>query len=140
MNFEAIVDFFLNRMDSEMIFEFVERSEYLVLYNIKKCMDASGEDKAYMSDIADRMNVSIINTSKAINALADKGYVSWKTDESKERTYVTFTSKAKELMEKQNQRMENAYMKISEEIPKEEIIQTLSTLDKVRSIIKEVNK
>ena len=139
MVYEAVEDFFLNRIDIGKIFEFMERSEYLFLYNIKKCMASSGDDKAYMSDLAAQMKLSVIETSRAVKTLEDKGYVSWQTDENKERTFVRLTGKAKEAMQRQNDKMEKAYRKISSEISEDEILQAVTTLGKIREIIKTVD-
>ena len=137
MEFETVEDFFLNRVDVGRIFEFMERSEYLFLYNIQKCMEASGEDKAYMTELAEQMNFSIIETSRAVKTLEDKGYVTWQTDENKERTFVRLTGKAKDAMDLQNNKMEKAYQKIMSEISEDDMRQTVNTLGKIREIIKE---
>ena len=137
MAYEAVEDFFLNRIDNGRIFEFMERSEYLFLYNIQKCTESSGDDKAYMTNIAETMNLSIIETSRAVKNLEDKGYVTWQTDDDKERTFVRLTSKAKDAMKRQYDKMEKAYEKITAEISDDEIRQAVSTLGKIREIIKE---
>ena len=139
MEYEAVEDFFLNRIDIGKIFDFMERSEYLVLYNIKKCMENSGDERVYMSDLAAQMNLSVIETSRAVKTLEEKGYVRWQTDENKERTFVSLTGKAKEAMQRQNEKMEKAYRKISSELSEDEMAQAVTTLGKIRDIIKTVD-
>ncbi len=137
MAFETVEDFFLNRIDVGRIFEFMERSDYLFLHNIQKCIGSSDEDKAYMTELAEQMNLSIIETSRAVKNLEDKGYVMWQTDENKERTFVSLTGKAKDAMERQNNKMEKAYNMIVSEISDDAMRQTVATLEKIREIIKE---
>ena len=98
MLYEAVSDFFLNMIDIGRIFEFMERSEYLFLYNIQKCIEQSGCDRAYMSELAEQMKLSVIETSRAVKTLEDNGYVTWQTDENKERTFVRHTGKAKDAI------------------------------------------
>ena len=137
MAIEAVEDFFVNRIDIGRVFEFMERSEYLFLYNIQKCMQSSDEDKVYMSELAEQMKLSVVETSRAVKNLEDKGYVAWKMDENKERTYVKLTGKANEAMKRQNEIMEKAYQRIVSEISEDEMVQTVATLGKIREIIKE---
>ena len=139
MAFEAVEDFFLNRIDIGKIFEYMERSEYIFLYNIQKCMQTSGNDKAYMSELAGQMKLSVIETSRVVKNLEDKGYVTWQTDDNKERTFVKLTVKAQEAMAHQNDKMVKAYRKISSEISEDEIKQAITTLGKIREIVKAVD-
>ena len=133
---EAVEDFFLNRFDTGRIFEVLERSEYLVLYNVRLCMERSGEDRVYMSELAEQMKLSVVKTSEAVKDLENKGYLTWQMDENKERTFVGLTDKAKDAMERQNEFMEKAYRQIMDEIPEEELRQTMRTLGKMREILK----
>ena len=137
MVYETVEDFFLNRIDIGRVFEVMERSDYLFIYNIEKCMETSESGKAYMSDLAEQMKLSIVETSRAVKNLEDKGYVTWRMDEKKERTFVQLTGKAKEAMAKQNEKMTKAYQKITDEISNDELHRTIATLEKIREIIKE---
>ncbi len=119
------------------IFEAIERSDYLLLCNVQKCMEESGGDRAYLTEIAERMRLTVVETSGAVKILEDKGCVSRKMDENKERTYVMLTGKAKNSMDAQNRKMENAYRKITREISDEDLRLTVGTLKKIREIIKE---
>lgn len=139
MMYEAVEDFFLNRIDIGRIFDFMERSEYLFLYHIQMQMKATGGDKVYMSELAEQMKLSVAETSGAVKTLEDKGYVTWQMDENKERTFVQLTGKAKDAMARQNEKMEKAYAKITSEIPGDEMMATVATLGKIREIIKTVD-
>lgn len=131
-------EFFLKRINVERVFEFIERTDYLFLYNIKECIKKSNcPNGTYLTEIAEQMDLSITETSKAVKNLEEKGYVTWKLDENKEKTYIVLTNKAIELSRGQKRKMIDAYEKITSNIRKEDLEVTLLTLGKIRSILEE---
>lgn len=130
--------FFLNNFNIDHIFNTIERADYLFLYYIKVCMDNSdNNDRVYLSVLSDTMNISIPETSRAVERLQDKGYVLWKTDNAAGKTYVRLSSKAIELMRDENLKMQKVYKKIEEEISEEELSQMTATMKKITDILKE---
>lgn len=131
-------DFFLKSINVEKIFDVIERTDYFFLYNIKRCRERSElEEGVYLSELAEYMDISIPNASKAVKGLEDKGYVVWKTDKVKERTYIILTSKAIELMRGQRRRMLDCYEKITANIRKEDLEMMMLTLNKIRELVAE---
>ena len=103
-------EFFLKSINVESIFEFVERTDYLFLYSIKECVEKSDcHEGVYLSEVAEYMKLSIPETSKMVKSLENKGYIIWKLDEKKERTYLVLTNKAIELSNCQKEKMIEAY-------------------------------
>lgn len=131
-------DFFLKNINAGKVFGIIERADYAVLYTIRQ-MAGKQEEPVYLSDLAEKMELPLQNASRAITQLETQGYVTWSMDEKRERTYVTLTSKAKQLMEEQRQRLIDAYQKISEEVPEEDIKTTIKTLSAIRSLFAEIN-
>lgn len=132
-------DFFLESIDVGKVFQIIERADYLFLYNIKQCMKKTElEDGVYLTELAEYMELSIPDISKAVKKLQECGYVTWKMDEKKERTYVTLTNKAVENMHGQKRKLMEAYKKIIENVSKEDLEVTLHTMRKVRELLKEV--
>ena len=132
-------EFFLKSINVERVFEFIERTDYLFLYNIKECIKKSEcPGGAYLTEIAAHMDLSITEASKAVKNLEDKGYVSWKLDENKEKTYVVLTNKVVELSLGQKKKMTDAYERITSAISKEDLKVTLHTLSKIRQILDEI--
>lgn len=131
-------DFFLKNINAGKVFEIIERADYAVLYTIRQ-MAGKQEDPVYLSDLAEKMELPLQNASKAITQLEAQGYVIWSMDEKRERTYVVLTEKAKHKMEEQRKRLMDAYQKISEEIPEEDIKTTIQTLSTIRSLFVEIN-
>lgn len=129
-------EFFLRNINTDKIFDLIGRTDYWFLYEIKRCMsDSASESGVYLSDLSDYMDISITEVSKEINKLSENGYVIWKTDEKKERTYVTLTNKSIELMACQRREMQQNYEKIMNSISKEDLEITLKTMGKIKKII-----
>ena len=119
-------EFFLKSINVESIFEFVERTDYLFLYSIKECVEKSDcHEGVYLSEVAEYMKLSIPETSKMVKSLENKGYIIWKLDEKKERTYLVLTNKAIEL-------------KIISNIQEEDLAVTRCTLRKIRQLMEEI--
>lgn len=135
---DIIEEFFVQSVNADIIFNLVERTDYYLLYKIAHCPKAFGEQGGvYLADLAEEAEMSVTEASKAVHILDEKGYVMWHTDEKKERTYITLTGKARELMESQKQRMILCYKKIMSDLDPSEIQIMLSTLSKIRGIIRE---
>ena len=141
MRFETkdkIEEFFVDGINADVIFDLVERTDYYFMYRIMHS-HAIFEDgrSVYLSDLAEDLEMPVVELSKVMHAMEDKGYVTWHTDEKKERSYVTLTGKAVSLMSGQKQMMIECYKKILELIPQEELTAALKTMGDIRRIIKE---
>lgn len=132
-------EFFLKSINVESIFEFVERTDYLFLYGIKECVEKSDcHEGVYLSEVAEYMKLSIPETSKMVKSLENKGYIIWKLDEKKERTYLVLTNKAIELSNCQKEKMIEAYEKIISNIQEDDLAVTRCTLRKIRQLMEEI--
>ncbi|MCD8147130.1 MAG: MarR family winged helix-turn-helix transcriptional regulator [Clostridiales bacterium] len=131
-------DFFLNRLSVERVFAFIDQTDFLWLYHIERCGAEDG--RVYLSDLAAEMDVTVPVASKSIHALMEKGYVLWETDEKRERTYVSLTNRARELMTSQRQRLSDSFEKVVRAIPGEELETTMNTMAKIRAIVGTENK
>ena len=83
------------------------------------------------------MDFPMAELSVTVKKLQEKGYVNWNTDMEEERTYITLTNKAKDLMERQKRHMIDSYEKIVTNIRKEDMETTLLTLGRIRQLIEE---
>lgn len=132
-------NFFLKSINVERVFEFIERTDYFFIYNIKECIKKSDcPDGVYLSELAEHMEMPITELSKAVKNLEDKGYVTWKLDENKEKTYIVMTNKAVELSRGQKRKMIDAYEKITSNIRKDDMEVTMLTLSKIRQLLEEM--
>lgn len=132
-------EFFLKSVNVESIFEFIERTDYLFFYSIKECVEKSDcHEGVYLSEVAEYMKLSIPETSKMVKSLENKGYIIWKLDEKKERTYLVLTNKAIELSNCQKEKMIEAYEKIISNIQEDDLAVTQCTLRKIRQLMEEI--
>ena len=74
----------------------------------------------------------------SIYCLENKGYIIWKLDEKKERTYLVLTNKAIELSNCQKEKMIEAYEKIISNIQEDDLAVTRCTLRKIRQLMEEI--
>lgn len=88
--------------------------------------------------MAEYMKLSIPETSKMVKSLENKGYIIWKLDEKKERTYLVLTNKAIELSNCQKEKMIEAYEKIISNIQEDDLAVTQCTLRKIRQLMEEI--
>ena len=108
-------EFLLRILNFEIVFEFAEKTDYLFLYKIKECIKHSEcPEGAYLSEVANYMDLSMPATSKMITNLEKKGYIIWKLDEKKEQTYIALTSKAIELTNCEKNKIISIYLLLSQ--------------------------
>lgn len=129
--------FFLDNFNLDRVFNTIKRADYLVLYYIQSRREAAPEQKVYLSDLAEAMEVRVVQISKAVEKLQEKGFVMWKTDAEAGRTYVELTSKAVELMAAERSWMKRCYERIRTELGDEELARTAESLHRISTILKE---
>lgn len=131
-------EFLLRILNFEIVFEFAEKTDYLFLYKIKECIKHSEcPEGAYLSEVANYMDLSMPATSKMITNLEKKGYIIWKLDEKKEQTYIVLTSKAIELTNCEKNKIISIYDKVVSEIDPDDLETTRNTLKKIRQVMEE---
>ncbi|MBP3871821.1 MAG: hypothetical protein J6E46_12700 [Faecalicoccus sp.] len=131
--------FLMEKISTESLFKIVDRADYLMLRYIDICRKKyPDQNRVYLVNLANEMDVPISEISKAVTHLQDKNYVTWKTDESGRMTYVEITDVARTRMEAQNKRIERMKEKIMEEITPEALSTTIDTMEKVAAMVKEI--
>ncbi len=131
--------FLMEKISTESLFKIVDRADYLMLRYIDICRQKyPDQNRVYLVNLANEMEVPISEISKAVTHLQDKNYVVWKTDESGRMTYVEITDVARSRMNAQNKRIERMKEKIMEEISPEALATTIETMEKVAAMVKEI--
>ena len=131
-------EFLLRILNFEIVFEFAEKTDYLFLYKIKECIKHSEcPEGAYLSEVANYMDLSMPATSKMITNLEKKGYIIWKLAEKKEQTYIVLTNKAIELTNCEKNKIISIYDKVVSEIDPDDLETTRNTLEKIRQVMEE---
>ncbi|MBR4543714.1 MAG: hypothetical protein IKO53_05835 [Lachnospiraceae bacterium] len=131
---ETIESFFLDEMGAEKVFRYLERADFMLLIYIERLCEESEDGRVYLKDLAKEMNVTMSVLSKMITSMQDKGYVSWKTSETKSGTYVQLTNRAKNKIKQERDYMRELFTKIRRAIPADELEVTMETVSKISDI------
>ncbi len=131
---ETIEGFFLDEMGAEKVFRYLERADFMLLIYIERLCENSEDGRVYLKDLAKEMDVTMSVLSKMITSMQDKGYVSWKTSETKSGTYVQLTSRAKNKIKQERDYMRELFTKIRRAIPADELETTMATVSKISEI------
>lgn len=131
---ETIESFFLDEMGAEKVFRYLERADFMLLIYIERLCEDSEDGRVYLKDLAKEMDVTMPVLSKMITSMQDKGYVSWKTSETKSGTYVQLTNRAKNKIKQERDYMRELFTKIRRAIPADELETTMTTVSKISEI------
>lgn len=131
---ETIEGFFLDEMGAEKVFRYLERADFMLLIYIERLCENSEDGRVYLKELAKEMDVTMSVLSKMITSMQDKGYVSWKTSETKSGTYVQLTSRAKNKIKQERDYMRELFTKIRRAIPEDELETTMTTVSKISEI------
>ena len=131
---ETIEGFFLDEMGAEKVFRYLERADFMLLIYIERLCENSEDGRVYLKDLAKEMDVTMSVLSKMITSMQDKGYVSWKTSETKSGTYVQLTNRAKNKIKQERDYMRELFTKIRRAIPADELETTMATVSKISEI------
>lgn len=131
--------FVMEKNSEESLFNIVDRADYLMLRYIDICRQKyPDQNRVYLVNLANEMEVPISEISKAATHLQDRNYVTWKTDESGRMTYVEITDLARSRMSAQKKRIERMKEKVMESISDEDLATTIRTMEKVAELVKEI--
>lgn len=134
--YQQAEEFFLQRLNTDRVFNTVDRADYAVLHAIAQCQSASRPtNRAYLYQLSEQMNLPIPSISRAIRRLQEKGYVTWKTDDELGRTYVKLTGIAAELMQDMKNSLRDYCVEIVNTVDSKDLETTLRTVKQISDII-----
>ncbi len=131
---ETIEGFFLDEMGAEKVFRYLERADFMLLIYIERLCENSEDGRVYLKELAKELDVTMSVLSKMITSMQDKGYVSWKTSETKSGTYVQLTNRARNKIKQERDYMRELFTKIRRAIPEDELETTMTTVSKISEI------
>lgn len=136
-NATGVEQLFLDNVSVEMVFNLIDRIDYLFLRYIRNVGNQEAEKKeVYLSELAEGLQLPMAEVSKEVNRLQDKGYVRWLMGEKRDRTYVEVTQTAVDLLERQKEHLKEIYQKIVEELGEEETMVMLRSMHRIAEIVK----
>ena len=130
--------YLMNKGKIRELFRKMSIPEYIALYMIasegKHNSIYSG--RTYLTDLAEKMQLTIRQTSKMVRDLKERGLLLWSHDgNGSEGTYVTITESGRTLLREQEEAMKRYYGKVFDKFGKENLIQLLQLMKQLETIM-----
>lgn len=127
---------FLENFNVDRLFDTIDKADYLFLCYIKYIgSQAENNGVVYLSELAEKMQLSVPVVSKAVKRMQEQGYVEWKMTLEKDRTYVKLTENAIELMNDERVRLGKIYELLQKEVTEEDMKTTIRTMKKIKELL-----
>ncbi|MGN1047777.1 MAG: MarR family transcriptional regulator [Eubacteriales bacterium] len=130
--------YLINKNKAHNLFSELSVSEYIALHSILKATsDIADEDnKAYLKDLADYLEVSIHSMSKTASDLKSRGLVSWSHDgDGSDGTYISLTELGIKSMRRQEEILNEYYSKVIEKFGHDNLINLLKQIEMLEEIM-----
>ncbi|MGN0350647.1 MAG: hypothetical protein ACI4ES_03265 [Roseburia sp.] len=122
----------------QKLFQELTMPEYIALHNISATNETSEiySGRTYLKDLADKLQLTIRQTSKMVGDLKDRGLLSWSHDgNGSEGTYVTITEMGQKLFEKQEMILKNYYARVIKKYGKENLVLLLQLMKQLETVM-----
>ena len=126
-----------NREYRKDVFMKMSIPEYIALQYIA-VEEASNiySGRTYLKDLADKLQMTMRQTSKMVEKLRDAGYLVWSHDgNGSEGTYVTITESGRSMLENQEEILKKYYGKVFEKFGKDNLIQLLQLMKQLETVM-----
>lgn len=130
--------YIMNKGQIQQLFKELSIPEYIALHTISSANEVSGiyMGRTYLKDLADKMQLTIRQTSKMVGSLKDKGLLSWAHDgNGSEGTYVTITERGENLLNEQETILKRYYGRVIEKYGKENLILLLQLMKQLETVM-----
>ncbi len=115
--------------------------EYIAMHIIEEFFHINGEDKVYLRDIAERMELPLAKVSSIARKLSDKGLIVWEHEgDGDNGTYVKITEAGRDLVTSQDRKLREYYSKVIEKYGEAEIRQLLQMMKKLEKVIRSIGE
>lgn len=130
--------YLINKNKAHNLFSELSVSEYIALHSILKATSdiADSDNKAYLKDLADYLEVSIHSMSKTASDLKSRGLVSWSHDgDGSDGTYISLTELGIKSMRRQEEILNEYYSKVIEKFGHDNLINLLKQIENLEKIM-----
>lgn len=130
--------YIMNKDQLRKLFKELNIAEYIALHNISVTDETSAiySGKTYLKELADKMQLTIRQTSKMIGNLKDRGLLSWSHDgDGSEGTYVTITEMGQKLLKEQEEILKKYYGRVIEKYGKENLVLLLQLMKQLETVM-----
>jgi len=120
------------------MFSELQPVEYIALHIIKKTVSeyATEDDKIYLQELSDKLDLTIYQTSKIARALQEKVLIIWSHDgDGSDGTYIRETDRGVVVMKQQDDILTKRYQCIIDEFGEEKLIRLLEDMKVLDEII-----
>lgn len=112
--------------------------DYIALHTIRDTDNFEDiyAGRTYLKELAERMQMSIRQTSRMVGNLKDRGLVLWSHDgNGSEGTYVTITETGEKLLKQQEDLLKEYYGKVISKYGKDNLIQLLRLMKQLETVM-----
>ncbi|MGN0291499.1 MAG: MarR family winged helix-turn-helix transcriptional regulator [Lachnospiraceae bacterium] len=130
--------YIMNKDQIRRFFKELNVAEYIALYSISANNENSEiySGRTYLKELADKMHLTIRQTSKMVGNLRDRGLLSWSHDgNGSEGTYVTITEMGQKLLEEQEEILKKYYGRVIEKFGKENLVLLLQLMKQLETVM-----
>lgn len=130
--------YIMNKGQIHQIFKQLSIPEYIALQSISATNETSEiySGRTYLKDLADKLQLTIRQTSKMIGELKDRGLLVWSHDgNGSEGTYVTITERGQKLFKEQQEVLKKYYGRVIEKYGKENLISLLQMMKQLETVM-----
>lgn len=130
--------YLMNKGQLRKLFKELDVSEYIALHCISTTNETSSiySGRTYLKELADKMQLTIRQTSKMVANLRDKGLLKWSHDgNGSEGTYVTITEMGQKLFREQEITLKDYYGRVIEKYGKENLILLLQLMKQLETVM-----
>jgi DNA-binding MarR family transcriptional regulator len=131
---DEFIQKYMDNMNIDILYVEMNRAEHKLLKMIEK-LEKKYNDVVYLATLAEEMNVPVVNASKAVKLLSEKGYIIWAMDKEKKNTTVVLSPNGKKLLELQDQRLYSVLNKVFSELDESEKSLMKKIVTKLQNII-----
>lgn len=112
--------------------------DYIALHIIKETehLETIYAGRTYLKDLAEKMQLSIRQTSRMVGNMKERGLVKWSHDgDGREGTYVTITESGEDILEKQENILKEYYGKVISQYGEDNLIQLLHMMKQLETVM-----
>lgn len=128
----------MNKGPIRKLFGQIRLTEYILLHSIVRQSDSADiyQGRIYLTDLAERMRLTIRQTSRLVGELKNKGMLQWSHDgDGSEGTYVTITETGKRQLEEQQEILKDFYGRVIGRYGRERLVQLLQQMRELETIM-----
>lgn len=135
--------YLMNTKQFEDIFRILTVSEYIMLQTICELgRDAAGGiRRIYLSDLSQKMQLTMRNTSHKVTELRERGLLVWSYDgNGSEGTYVTVTSTGEKLLWEQQKVCREYYEEVIARFGKQNMMELIEQMRQLECVMHQVKE